>query len=274
MRTIEKAFGLPGLNKFDKYANTMKEVFQTGPAIVPTSDLTPDLSIATRGSSVDTFGRTGTTASVQKGNDIKLIGPATTTSDSAVSIVPIDQVPTSSTSNYIFDLATKTVSIPSKQLNPGIYGAWLQHGTKAPYRSPITITVLPKFSITPSAPGVEIVGSNVGSAGKLDVREGSNLIVHYCLPAGTTNASGWIGIFAQGTPANQMTKDNANLLSIWLKTPGYAAGQSCGEAPAFTSELPANTSYKILMFVNDKKGNPKQVGSTATINIIPSLPAH
>ena len=84
------------------------------------------------------------------------------------------------------------------------------------------VTILPPALVYPNSPGVEILGAAADGGGPagVSVREGSNLIVRYCRASGAAAADSWIGIFAAGTPPDQMTKDNANVIGFWLKTPG------------------------------------------------------
>ncbi|MFI4938317.1 MAG: alkaline phosphatase family protein [Candidatus Berkiellales bacterium] len=271
LKTIEKAFDLGSLNKFDTYANSFEAAFIKKP-FHANIDLTPALSLSTRGTIRDTFGRNGTTAAVEKGKKIQLIRPDNLTPDTIVTLVPIDQVPTASAIKYNFSPGTNKVSIPTDQLEPGVYGAWYQPGT-TPYRAPIPITILPNFKVTPQSPGIEIVGSLTSNDKSLPIREGANLIVHYCLPKGAATKEGWIGIFETGTPTNQFTKKNADHFSVWIKTPGSAPDQLCGEAAVFTAELPVEKTYEIHMLLEDKKGNSKTVGQAASIAIIPALPS-
>jgi hypothetical protein len=83
------------------------------------------------------------------------------------------------------------------------------------------VTILPPALVYPNSPGVEILGAAADGGGPagVSVREGSK-IVRYCRPSGAAAADRWIGIFAAGTPPDQMTKDNANVIGFWLKTPG------------------------------------------------------
>jgi hypothetical protein len=107
-------------------------------------------------------------------------------------------------------------------------------------------SVLPAEQIGPNNPGVEIVGApdSVNSNTQLSVREASNMIVHYCRPIDALPTDTWIGIFPTNTPSDQMTKDNANLLSFWLRTPGEQ-GQTCNETMAFSAELTPGQDYQI-----------------------------
>jgi hypothetical protein len=133
------------------------------------------------------------------------------------------------------------------------------------------VTILPPVLVRPDSPGVEIVGAaaNGGGAARVSVREGSNLIVRYCRPSDAAAADAWIGIFAAGTRPDQMTKDNANVIGNWLKTPGGKSGQPCGEAEAYASELTPGQDYQVLLFRN---GATTPVGRTAAFTLTPALP--
>jgi hypothetical protein len=82
----------------------------------------------------------------------------------------------------------------------------------------------------------------------------------------------WIGVFPVDTPSDQLTKDNANALGFWLKTPGSAKGQACGETMAFAAELPLGQNYRVTLFRDDANGSSETVGRTATFTMTPALP--
>jgi hypothetical protein len=168
-----------------------------------------------------------------------------------------------------------SVTIPTSQLAPGVYGAWLRHGMEPPALAPMMASILPHPLVDAANPGVEIVGAAASNGNSVNVslREGSNPIVRYCLPSGATAENSWVGVFAAGTPSNQMTKHNANLIGFWLKTPGSGGvDQSCGEAEAYASELTPGQEYQVLLFQNVANGSAKAVGSTATFSVTPALP--
>ena len=114
--------------------------------------------------------------------------------------------------------------------------------------------------------------SNGGDSVNISVREGSNFGVRYCLPSGIKPVRSGIGIFAAGTPSDQMTKDNANLIGFWLKTPGGQPGAACGEGEAFASELTPGQQYQVLLFHDPQKGAPTAIGRTAAFTVTPALP--
>lgn len=100
------------------------------------------------------------------------------------------------------------------------------------------------------------------------LREGSNPIVRYCLPAGLPANRAWIGIFPEGTPRRRMTKANANRIGYWLRTPE----SPCGEAQAYASEMAPGHSYQIRLFQERADGASKPVGHAAPFTVTPSLP--
>jgi hypothetical protein len=67
-----------------------------------------------------------------------------------------------------------------------------------------------------------------------------------------------------------MTKDNANAIGFWLKTPGGEDG--CGEAEAYASELPPDQAYQILLLADVPQGKSKPVGRFAEFTLTPALP--
>jgi hypothetical protein len=210
---------------------------------------------------------------VTSGRPLTLIGPDGRDADVIVNLEPLGHVPTVASAPYRFDDETGEVTIPTDWLTPGFYGAWLRHGTEPPYRAPLPVIILPPARVHPDAPGVEIVGAtSADGAAKVSAREGSNLIVRYCRPAGAAAADTWIGIFAAGTPGDQMTKDNANVIGFWLKTPGDARAEPCGEAMAYASELTPGTDYQILLFRDAADGTSAAVGPSAAFTLTPALP--
>lgn len=274
LRTIESAFGLGSLGRFDQFAEPLNAVFMGGDSFDEGTavDLRPTPTVATRGSIQDTFGQGTTPAAVVQGQALALIVPAGL-DDAVVNLEPLGQVPSYASTPY-FDDASGTVLIPTNQLAPGVYGAWLRRGMEPPHRAPLMLTILPPALVYPNTPGIEIVGAAADGGGPagVSVREGSNLIVRYCRPSGVAAADSWIGIFAAGTPPDQMTKDNANVIGFWLKTPGGTQGQPCGEAIAFASELTPGQDYQILLFRDAANGASNAVGRTAAFNLTPALP--
>jgi len=274
LRTIESAFGLGSLGRFDQFAEPLNAVFMGGDSFDEGTavDLRPTPTVATRGSIQDTFGQGTTPAAVVQGQALALIVPAGL-DDAVVNLEPLGQVPSYASTPY-FDDASGTVLIPTNQLAPGVYGAWLRRGMEPPHRAPLMLTILPPALVYPNTPGIEIVGAAAGGGGPagVSVREGSNLIVRYCRPSGVAAADSWIGIFAAGTPPDQMTKDNANVIGFWLKTPGGTQGQPCGEAIAFASELTPGQDYQILLFRDAANGSSNAVGRSAAFNLTPALP--
>jgi hypothetical protein len=277
LRTIEAGFGLDNLGRFDQFAEPLNAAFasnkETG-VHTTAGDLWPADDAATRGDINDTFGRVTTPAAVVRGKTLKLVIADNRDHDAIVNVEPLGQVPTTAAKPYRVDDETGAVSIPTDSLQPGVYGAWLRRGTEPPHRAPLLVSILPRALVSPDAPGVEIVGASGSdqSNGPITVREASNLIVRYCRPAGTAPGDTWIGIFAAGTPSEQMTKDNANVLGFWLKTPGGENGQACGEAMAFAAELATAQDYQVFLLRDDANGASTAVGRSAAFNLTPALP--
>ncbi|HVH83579.1 MAG TPA: hypothetical protein VM713_04595, partial [Steroidobacteraceae bacterium] len=234
----------------------------------------PSLAVRTRGSIKDTFGQVATSAAVVQGQPITAYVPAGVTGTTVVNLLPLGQVPTAASAAYRFNADNLTISIPTSELPAGVYGAWLRTGTAPPAGSPMMVRILPPPHVSPSAPGVEIVGAEAtgGNSADVELREGTDAVVRYCLPAVSDLADGWIGVFPAGTPLNNMTKKAARTIGIWLHTPG-GGGQPapCGEAEAYTSELTPNTTYQVLLFMTASNGT-KQIGSTAEFTVTPALP--
>jgi hypothetical protein len=137
------------------------------------------------------------------------------------------------------------------------------------------VTILPPAWVSPERPGVEIVGAPADARGaaKVSLREGSNPIVRYCRRPGMATADTWIGIFEAGTPTDQMTRDNANVIGFWLKAPGGGGeDQLCGEAEAYASELTAGRDYRVLLFEDAPNGVASAVGGSAAFTVTPALP--
>src|ERR1700693_6245141 len=97
------------------------------------------------------------------------------------------------------------------------------------------VHILPHGNVTSGRPGVGIIGQaeTAAGAGIVELREGGNLFVHYCRPAGIPAAGSWIGIFPVGTAPEQITQGNAKVNGYWLRTPGTGPGAACGDALAY-----------------------------------------
>ncbi len=68
-----------------------------------------------------------------------------------------------------------------------------------------------------------------------------------------------------------MTKDNANLIGNWLRTPGDD-GAACGEAEAYTSELSPGTDYQVFLLRAIGGGQATVVGANAAFSFTPTQP--
>jgi len=275
LRTIESALGVGSLGRFDQFAVPLNEVF-TGDETPDTEAgyLWPTQAVATRGSINDTFGTATTPAAVDQGQPLTLVVPAGVAATTVVNIEPLGQVPTASSTAYHFNSDNLSISIPTTQLAPGVYGVWLRSGTAPPSLAPMMATILPPALVTPGNPGVEIVGASTsGNPANVGQRYGSNPIVRYCRPSGVAAANSWIGVFQTGTPSDQMTQANADVIGFWLKTPG-GGGESepCGEAEAYASELTPGQEYEVLLFRNAANGAATAVGRTAAFTVTPALP--
>jgi hypothetical protein len=276
LRTIQGAFGLDGLGRFDRFAEPLTAAFAGVQADRPNvpGDLWPTEAAATRGGIRDTFGRVTTPAAVVRGKPLKLVVAENQDDGAVVSIEALGQVPGNNSKTYRFDTETRTVTVSTDRLVPGVYGAWLRRASDPPHRAPLLFTVLPAPLVGPSAPGVEIVSSPGSGAnrGPVSLREVSNLTVRYCRPAGTAPGDTWIGIFSADTADDQMTRDNANAIGFWLKTPGGAAGEPCGEATAFASELAPGVDYRVILFWDLANGISTAVGRSDAFSVTPALP--
>ena len=96
--------------------------------------------------------------------------------------------------------------------------------------------------------------------------------MRYCAQPGATVANRWIGIFADGTPPSQMTKDNANALGNWLKTPGASQSPFCGEALAYPAELTPGLDYHVDLFQDAGNGATHVIGASAAFALTHTLP--
>jgi hypothetical protein len=272
LRTVEAALRAGDLGKFDTYAQPLNDLFAGRDTAA--SLLWPSLAVRTRGSIEDTFGQVATSAAVVQGQPITAYVPAGVTNTTVVNLLPLGQVPTAASAGYRFNGDNATISIPTTGLGVGVYGAWLRNATSPPARAPMMVSILPAPQVSPSEPGVEIVGASATgtNAANLTLREGSDAIVRYCLPPGSNSSEGWIGVFPAGTSLNNMTRKAARTIGIWLYTPGGGgATPPCGEAEAYTSELAPGTTYQALLFITASSGT-KQVGDTAEFTVTPVLP--
>jgi len=269
LRTVESALGLESLGRFDAYARPLGEIFSGPDDSSQPAELTlrPSEAASTRGSLQDTFGRVGVPTSVVNGEALRLFAPPGFSG--AAVVAPLGRAPTPA-GRFPID-ASGLVTVPTAQLAPGTYGAWLERGDGPPVHAPLPFAVLPQSQTTPNAPGVEILGTTPLRAGStpIAVREGANVIVRYCRPRGAAASGIWIGVFPDGTPLDQLTRDNANLIGYWLKAPGNSPTDLCGEASAYTSELTPSAAYEILLMEDEVSGSSVPVGARAAFELTP-----
>jgi hypothetical protein len=275
LRTIESAFGLPGFDRFDRYATPLSSVFKREDdeprAHARPANPVPAPALATRGSIAETFGRVATPASAERGQKFLLIAPDDIANSAAV-LAPLGRAPDEDAPRFAFD-AKGAATIPTDGLAPGYYGAWrVDRADGRPVRAPIALRVLPAPQVSPRTPGVEIVDAPraEGGAKAIFVREGANTLVRYCRPSNAAAGDTWIGVFPAGTAPDQLTQANALSIGYWLKTPGDGGGP-CGEAMASASELPVNAVYNIYLLTNTgAAGVP--IGRSDSFTVTPALP--
>jgi hypothetical protein len=276
LRTVESGFDLGSLGRFDQYAEALDAVFarprQGDQAADP--ELWPDPALASRGSLADTFGQAGTPAAVRQGQSVVLRASGTGDQDRVLSLAPLGAVPGVSDPAVHSDRDGASFSVPTAGLAPGVYGAWLRHEHEAADRAPLMLTVLAPSQLDSGRPGVEIVGAPDGAAHAAGVRlrEGANLIVRYCRPAGAEAAATWIGVFPAGTPAGRMTQEQANVIGYALRTPGSPPGSACGETLAYAAELKPGQEYEILLLGAVAGSPPQAIGQRARFTLTPALP--
>jgi len=282
LRTVEAAFAVDGLDRFDRFAAPLNSIFRDHsgrdraaiPAVRerPANPL-PAPMLATRGSIADTFGQFAVPAAAEHGQGIALVAPLDSDAgESAIIVAPLGHAPDAHSARHGFD-GSGVATVPTGQLPPGFYAAWLVHGADAPARAPLPVRVLPPAQVGPQSPGVEIVDAPraLGDASMTSVREGANLLVRYCRPGSAGPGDTWIGVFPDGTTVDQLTQANALAIGYWLKTPGDAAASACGEAMASASELAPNAIYDVYLLSNTgAAGVP--IGSSALFAVTPALP--
>jgi hypothetical protein len=274
LRTAERALGVGGLGRFDEYARPLAEIFSGsgGSRSVPAQlALRPSEAASTRGRLDDTFGRVAVPTAAVQGDALTLLAPAGARA-AAVVVAPLGNAPAQGPS-FAADPSGR-VSVPTAQLAPGLYGAWLELGDAPPAHAPLPFAVTAPSAITSAHPGAEIPAAAGPRSGKrpLAVREGANVVVHYCRPRGAPASDVWIGVFPTGTPRDQLTKDNANAIGYWLKAPGSSPASPCGEASAFTSELPPSAVYDVLLMRDQTDGTSRPLGAQARFELLPTLP--
>jgi hypothetical protein len=292
LRTIEGALRVRGLGRNDEFAQPLNGIFAAaGPGDDRTvgrgsdavdeederepravQELWPTAAIATRGTLADTFGQVTTPAAVYRGQALTVIASVGVGPSAVLNIEPVGRAPSMHSESYRFADDHRSAAIPTGDLAPGIYGVWLRDGGEPPRRAPLMATVLRPASINADRPGVEIVGASAGDTALLEVREGSNLGVHYCFPADLNPGEGWVGVFAAGTPVSQMTKDTAETIGFWLKTPGGQESSTCGAAQAFASELAPDEQYEVRLFHDTPSGGTRVIGRGDAFRVTPALP--
>ncbi len=272
LRTIESAFNLGNLGRFDEFAKPLNAIFANNDDY-GNHDLRPTESLATVGTILESFGKAASPAAVTVGQPIKLLAPTNLNSNAGVSVAALGEVPDPSAVVYNFD-SNGTVSIPSTGLSPGVYGAWLRQGNAPPYRAPLMINVLPTSSLTAAQPGIEIIGNPAGSVAQ--VREGGNVYINYCRSSNATPANTWIGIFPENTASDKLTQANAVLVAgyeVVLAAPGATSSNPCGQAQAYTSELKPGKKYEILLLLinsQNPSGPSTVIGQSASFKVSPS----
>jgi hypothetical protein len=275
LRTVELALGVEGLGRFDEYARPLADIFASSgdsSQLIPPAEVTlrPSQAAATRGSLRATFGQSSVPTAVTQGEALRLFTAPGLSGTAAVA--PLGRAPAQG-GGWVID-PSGAVTVSTAELVPGTYGAWLELAGAPPAHAPLPFTVLPRSAITPADPGVEIVGAAThGASGRpTAVREGANVTVRYCRPHDGAPSAVWVGVFAAGTPNDQRTRANANLIGNWLKTPGNSPSDPCGEASAFTSELTPSTSYEIWLMKDQANGSSISVGAHAQFEFLPTLP--
>ncbi len=277
LRTIESALGLESLGRFDQFAHPLNAVFEAGSEEAE-SEYAPEQaglraaeSVVTRGSLDDTFGRVAIPAAVTRGESLRLLVPAGLPGGSSIVIEALGRAPGPGSSRFGIESRSGSVVVPTDRLQPGAYGAWLQVAGRFPAHAALPITILAAPEVTPVAPGVELL-SESGPDAIPTLREGGNPIVHYCRPSAVAPDSTWIGVFPSGTPRNQLTRDNANMMGYWLKTPGSEAGGQCGDAMAYGAELAPPATYDVLLMQDASDGTSQPVGRPAHFTLGAVLP--
>ena len=266
LRTFEAGLRIDGLGRFDEFAHALDGAFAGSAGEDDAASLPwPAERVATRGGIDDTFGRAATPAAVVAGEPLALVVPAGVDERDGVVLEPLGRLPDAASKTWRFDADRVGATIPTAGLAPGLYAAWLRRGDAPPAVAPMPVRVLPRPSVGPDAPGVEIVGASGDAAPAL--REGANPIVRYCLAPDMVTTDGWIGIFPDGTPADRMTKAEAKHVGFWLKTP-----QRCGEAEAYVAGLKPELKYRVRLFRQRGDGASEAVGTSAGFGVIAALP--
>ena len=143
LRTVESAFRLGSLHRFDEFAVPLSTVFAgSQPDREGDGGLHPTEASATRGSLADTFGRVATPAAVEQGMPLSWLADDVG-DDAVVNLEPLGRKPTADSIAYRFNTANGTVTVPTEGLTPGYYEAWLRREREPPARAPVPAIVLP-----------------------------------------------------------------------------------------------------------------------------------
>ena len=272
LRTIEEAFQLGGFGLFDQYAKPMNEIFvrsmEAGnqSPVVAAATLTGSSSESTAGNTIDSYGMVATPVSAVQGTTMKLIVYGAVSPKAMVVLTPLGSTPSASSPSYAVSNGG-VVSIPTSSFPVGMYAAWLLPDGKFPVVAPLPVTILPPGSVQPSNPGVEIASVWTPPRGRMfEVREGGNLILHYCRPANVVSVnSTWIGIVVNGTDLSNLSQ-NSSLATI--KTP-----EPCGYGQTYTADLEPGPVYHIIMGSEAADGTNVMVGKGQFFTMIPGIPA-
>jgi hypothetical protein len=280
LRTIEDALGLPGLGKFDLYAQPLASAFAGRDArSVPQAFALEALPASfLRGGIHESFGRVVAPAAVRRGESLEFrIAPGASVEGLSVVFEPLGRAPDRGSPSFAFDRATRTSSVSSPGLAPGTYGAWLRGADGRFDRAPIPVRILPPSQLDAVHPGVEILGAETGPTGAVTaaVRQGGNIIVRYCRPAGVAAGEAWIALLPRGARSASRAEVAAGESGRWIDAPGggnETGGLPCGEAMLYSAALEPGADYEVRMLRDDGAGTGWPVGRGAGLRVIRAAP--
>jgi len=269
LRTIEEAFQLGGFGLFDQYAKPMNEIFvqslkTANQSPVTAATLTGSPSESTAGNTVDSYGMVAAPVSTVQGTTLELIVNGAVSPRAMVVLTPLGSTPSASSPSYEVSNGG-VVSIPTSSFPVGMFAAWLLPDGKFPVVAPLPVTILPPGTVQPSKPGVEIASVWTPPSGRMfEVREGGNVILHYCRPANGSVHFTWIGVFTNGTALSDMSL-NSSLTNIQTPEP-------CGYGQSYTAGLEPGPVYQVVMGNELADGTNEMVGKGQLFTMIPGLP--
>jgi hypothetical protein len=272
LRTIEDGLGLQGLDRFDAFARPLAlgpDALRGGGSALEAGEIA-----STTGSVAETYGQTLGPVSVVQGEALALRQAARPRARiRAVTIAPWQRGPGPQDPVLPMPEASLSLAVDTGAMAPGIYGAWADVEGEGHSQAPLPLQVLPVSPVDARHPGVALRGADAREEGEVRLRQGGNLVVHYCRPAGVLARQAWIAVYPAGEIAKVRSRPGKSSPGEWSAAPGSTPDTACGDAVVHTAERPPAAGLQVQMFVDDATGVARRVGRRLSLRITPTLPA-